>query len=148
MYVCKFKNTNTVSKLQVTFWHQWLLGTSGCFSPFASWPKRLFSTGDWLEPLATWHQLLHGTSCWLAPMLIWHQWLLCTSGVFSLAEAKSHCNFSHRPDLFSISNSEYLVRNPVQAALRSNKRQKAKKFFFKYFWLGMTLRPEGSRNLF
>ena len=45
------------------------------------------------------------------------------------------------------SNSEYLVRNPVQAALPSNKRQKAKKKF-KYFWLGMTLRPEGSRNLF
>ena len=46
-----------------------------------------------------------------------------------------------------ISNSEYLVRNPVQAALPSNKRQKAK-HFFEYFWLGMTLRPEGSRNLF
>ena len=45
------------------------------------------------------------------------------------------------------SNSEYLVRNPVQAALPSNKRQKAK-HFFEYFWLGMTLRPEGSRNLF
>ena len=45
------------------------------------------------------------------------------------------------------SNSEYLVRNPVQGALRSNKRQKAK-YFFEYFWLRMTLRPEGSRNLF
>ena len=47
----------------------------------------------------------------------------------------------------STSNSEYLVRNPVQAALYSNKRQKAI-IFFEYFWLGMTLRPEGSRNLF
>ena len=45
-----------------------------------------------------------------------------------------------------ISNSEYLVRNPVQAALQSNKRLKAK-HFFEYFWLGMTLRPKGSRNL-
>ena len=42
---------------------------------------------------------------------------------------------------------EYLVTNPVQEALPSNKRQKAK-YFFEYFWLGMTLRPEGSRNLF
>ena len=46
-----------------------------------------------------------------------------------------------------ISHSEYLVTNPVQSALPSNKRQKAK-FFFEYFWLGMTVRPEGSRNLF
>ena len=49
--------------------------------------------------------------------------------------------------LLSISNSEYLIRNPVQAALQSNKRLKAK-HFFEYFWLGMTLRPKGSRNLF
>ena len=46
-----------------------------------------------------------------------------------------------------ISNSEYLVKNPVQAALQSHKRLKAK-HFFEYFWLGMTLRPKGSRNLF
>ena len=45
------------------------------------------------------------------------------------------------------SNSENLHTSPVQSALRSNKRQKAK-FFFEYFWLSMTLRPEGSRNLF
>ena len=45
------------------------------------------------------------------------------------------------------SNSEYLVRNPVQAALQSNKSLKAR-HFFEYFWFGMTLRPKGSRNLF
>ena len=45
------------------------------------------------------------------------------------------------------SNSEYLVRNPVQAGLQSNKRLNAK-HFFEYFWLGMILRPKGSRNLF
>ena len=33
---------------------------------------------------------------------------------------------------YVISNSEYWVRNPVQAALPSNKRQKAK-IFFEYF---------------
>ena len=44
-------------------------------------------------------------------------------------------------------NQTHLVRNPVQAALPSNKRQKTK-FFLEYFWLGRTLRPEGSRNLF
>ena len=44
-------------------------------------------------------------------------------------------------------NSEFLVRNPVQAALQSNKRLKAK-HFFECFCLGMTLRPKGSRNLF
>ena len=37
--------------------------------------------------------------------------------------------------------------NPVHAALWSHKRQKAK-LFFEYFWLGTTLRPKGSRNLF
>ena len=47
----------------------------------------------------------------------------------------------------NISNSEYLVRNQVQASLQSNKRLKAK-HFVEYFWLGMTLRPKGSRNLF
>ena len=45
------------------------------------------------------------------------------------------------------STSEYLVRNPVQSALPSKKRQKAKTNL-EYFWLGMTMRPEGSRNLF
>ena len=34
----------------------------------------------------------------------------------------------------NISHSEYLVRNPVQAALQSNKRQKAK-FFLNIFGL-------------
>ena len=51
------------------------------------------------------------------------------------------------PHLPPRSNSEYLVGNPVQAALPSNKRQKAK-HFFEYFWLGMSLRPKGCRNLF
>ena len=45
------------------------------------------------------------------------------------------------------SHSEYLVTNPVQSVLLSNKRQRAKDFF-EYFWLGMILRPEGSRNIF
>ena len=49
--------------------------------------------------------------------------------------------------LHHISNSKYLVRNPIQAALQSNIRLKVK-HFFEYFWLGMTLRPKGSRNLF
>ena len=52
---------------------------------------------------------------------------------FNSAESKLHT---------LISIAEYLVRNPVQAALRSNKTQKA------IFWLAMTLRPKGSRNLF
>ena len=43
-------------------------------------------------------------------------------------------------------NCEYLVRNPVQATLPSNKRLKAG-HFLEYFWLGMTLQPKGSRNL-
>ena len=43
-----------------------------------------------------------------------------------------------------ISHSEYLVRNPVQAALRSDKRQKANKSC-EYFWLGRTLKPEASK---
>ena len=46
-----------------------------------------------------------------------------------------------------ISYSEYLVRNPVQAALRSDKRHKANKSS-EYFWLGRTLGAEASRNLF
>ena len=46
-----------------------------------------------------------------------------------------------------ISNSEFLVSYPVQAELLSKKNQKAK-HLFEYFWLGITLRPEGSRNLF
>ena len=45
------------------------------------------------------------------------------------------------------SNSEYLVRNPVQAALQSNERLKAN-IFLKYFWLGMTLRPGGPGTYF
>ena len=39
------------------------------------------------------------------------------------------------PDAFAvISNSEYLVRNPVQAALRSNKRRKAIMFLNIFGW--------------
>ena len=38
------------------------------------------------------------------------------------------------------SNSEYLVRNPVQAALWSYSSQKAK-MYCEYFRLGRTLRP-------
>ena len=69
----------------------------------------------------------------------------------------SHCHFNGvlaMSEIWDIavyqmfkSHSEYLVTNSVQVALPSNKRQKAK-HFFEYFWLGMTLRPEGSRNLF
>ena len=44
-------------------------------------------------------------------------------------------------------HSEYLVRNPVQATLRSYSRQNANKNC-EYFWLGMSARPEASRNLF
>ena len=40
------------------------------------------------------------------------------------------------------SNSEYLVRNPVQAALQSNKRLNAK-HFFEYFGLALPGDPMG-----
>ena len=49
-------------------------------------------------------------------------------------------NYSHYK-----SNPEYLVRNPVQAVLQSNKRLKAK-HIFEYFWLSMTLRPKGVQD--
>ena len=41
------------------------------------------------------------------------------------------------------SQSEYLVRSPVQAALYSYSRQKN----YEYFLLGMTVRPEACRNI-
>ena len=47
----------------------------------------------------------------------------------------------------SISNSEYLIRNSVQAGLRSYSTKKAKKVY-EYFWLGRTVRPEAYGNLF
>ena len=43
----------------------------------------------------------------------------------------------------NISHSEYLVRNPVQAALQSYSKQKAIYFFF-LAWLGWTLTPKYS----
>ena len=51
-----------------------------------------------------------------------------------------HCK-NHR------SHSEYLLRNPVRAALLSYSRQKATQNC-EYFWLCSTLRSEASRNLF
>ena len=56
-----------------------------------------------------------------------------------------------------ISNSEYFVRNPVQATsspVQSSSGNVTVKYktegqtLFEYFWLGMTLRPKGFRNLF
>ena len=44
------------------------------------------------------------------------------------------------------SHSENLVRNPVQAVLRSYSRQSATKNC-EYFWLGMTARPKAPSNL-
>ena len=59
-------------------------------------------------------------------------------------------SFSKTPSSFIegyLSYSKYFVRNPVQAALRSDIKQKANKSC-EYFWFGRTLRPEASRNLF
>ena len=47
--------------------------------------------------------------------------------------------------IYIISHSEYLAENPVQSALRSYRKQKAKKKF-NIFLLGMILRPKVSRN--
>ena len=46
-----------------------------------------------------------------------------------------------------ISNSEYLVSNPGQAALQSYSAKKAKKYY-EYFWLGSTVRSKAYGDLF
>ena len=82
-------------------------------------------------------------------------WILPADPVFfnyfppaSVYPLTYHNHLLTRPQLqMFTSHSEYLLTNPVQSALPSNKRQRAK-HFFEYFWLCMTLRPEGSRTLF
>ena len=94
---------------------------------------------------------------WLAVLLV--AWLLfgfkmvASQGVSVLVDAEIKKRKEEGMLVFVLSKVRqklyiwYLVRNPVQAALRSNKKQKAN-IFLEYFLLDMTLRPKGSRNLF